>query len=511
MKKIFKITFLGIAIGLGMTACNTSLDLAPISSISDANYWKTADQFDAFISGVHSRLRSHNANIQALGEMRSDIFGTEANSASTFTGEATQGLERMWQHTLDLDNSGVSNFGGFYTNIVQLNLLISKLNTTNIVSTTNKNYYLGIAYGMRAYYYFHLYRTWGSVVIQTEPVLSIDIANLAKEASPESAVMDLIKSDIDKSIASFGSDYSFRNNKGYWSKAASLMLKAEVSLWNSQRGGGVADATTALNALNEIRTNIPNLTLLPSFSNVFASNNKGNNEIIFAIRYVLNEASMGFVSSSFVPQTGLISNFYDLNGSRQFNVNVDNWSGLLRAPVRIATFKKFDEADTRRLSSIQPAFEKRSTGFELVGCFTNKFQGEQNAGSRVYTNDYPIYRFADLLLLTAEAKILLGQDPSTEINQVRARAYGANYVASKYGFPNQARDKDPKNAILDERLFEFIFEGKRWYDLRRFGNSYVFANTTLSTNEAYKVLWPIDRNSLTNNRSLVQTTGYPSF
>jgi hypothetical protein len=48
---------------------------------------------------------------------------------------------------------------------------------------------------------------------------------------------------------------------------------------------------------------------------------------------------MGFVSSSFVPQTGLISNFYDLNGSRQFNVNVDNWSGLLRAPVRIATFK----------------------------------------------------------------------------------------------------------------------------------------------------------------------------
>jgi hypothetical protein len=147
----------------------------------------------------------------------------------------------------------------------------------------------------------------------------------------------------------------------------------------------------------------------------------------------------------------------------------------------------------------------------LVGCFTNKFQGEQNAGSRVYTNDYPIYRFADLLLLTAEAKILLGQDPSTEINQVRARAFGANYVASKYGFPNQARDKDPKNAILDERLFEFIFEGKRWYDLRRFGNSYVFANTTLSSNEAYKVLWPIDRNSLTNNRSLVQTTGYPSF
>ncbi len=511
MKKIIKKIYLSIGIGLLLTSCNTSLDLAPISSISDANYWKTSDQFDAFVSGIHNRFRSHNSAFQALGEMRSDIFGTEGNSASTFTGEATQGVERMWLQNLDLDNPGISNFGGFYSNIGQINLLIDKLKSTTVVTETNKNYYLGIAYGMRAYYYFHLLRSWGGVVIQTEPVTSIDISNLAKAANTEEEVMALIKSDIVKSLSSFGSDYSFRNSKGYWSKAATLMLNAEVSLWNSYRGGGSTDATTALNSLEEIKKNIPSLTLLPSFSNVFASNSKGNNEIIFSIRYVLNEASMSFLSNSFVPQTGLIANFFDLNGSRQFSVTTDNWGGLLRAPIRIATYNKFDDADIRKLASIQPAFAKKGTAFELVGAFINKFQGEQNAGARAYTNDYPIYRYADLLLLMAEAKIILGQSPATEINLVRARAYGAKYDEKKYGFPNQVKDTSPINALLNERLYEFIFEGKRWYDLRRVGKTFIYENTTVKPSEEYKLLWPIDRNSLTNNRLLVQTPGYPNF
>ena len=131
--------------------------------------------------------------------------------------------------------------------------------------------------------------------------------------------------------------------------------------------------------------------------------------------------------------------------------------------------------------------------------------------TRQYTNDFPIYRYADLLLLLAEAKIALGENPATEINFVRQRAFGANYVATVHGYPNQPIDAKPKDAILQERLFEFIFEGKRWYDLRRMGDAFVFANTTILPSEAYKLLWPIDRNSLTNNRSLEQNPGYPKF
>lgn len=514
MKKYISV-FL-IAIGLLLhQACTDDLNLAPISSISDANYWLTPDQFDAFVVGVHARFRTHVATFHTLGEMRSDIYGTEPGNTGTFTGEATQGVERLWLQNLDLDNPGSSNYGGFYSNIGQLNLLISKVKESQILTPANKNYYLGIAYGMRAYYYFHLIRTWGNVIIQTDPVASFDISNLAKAASPASEVFNLIKSDIELSLTSYGSDYSFRNTKSFWSKAASLMLKAEVFLWNAHRGGGTADATIAKTALAEIQTNITALALLPAYANVFST--KGNNEIIFAVRHVLNEAAMGFIASSFVPQSGLIANFYDSIGNRKFNVTTDNWGGLLRAPVKSATFRRFDPLDTRRNGSITAAYSldisKRPTAdtFKMAGCFVSKFQGEQNAGARSYTNDYPIYRYADLLLLMAEAKILLGENPATEINLVRARAYGSKYVAATHGFPNQSIDANAKEALLKERLLEFIFEGKRWYDLRRFGDSFVFANTTVLASEAYKLFWPVDRNTLTNNRLLTQTPGYPVF
>src|SRR5699024_3756614 len=302
-----------LAIALGMifimSSCSNKLDLAPESSISNNSYWKTPDQFKSFVAGLHISFRGHTLVFEFLGELRTQVFGTEPGSGSTFTGEAPQGVEHLWNNTLDANNPGVSNFGGFYTDINQINLLISKLNSTDVVSAKDKSYYLGIAYGLRAFYYFQMYKSWGSVIIQTEPTESIDISNLPKEASSKEDVMKLIKNDIDQSEQNFGSNYSFKNNKGYWSKSATNMLKAHVYLWTAHRGGGTADATTALNALNDIQSNVSSLQLLPNYSDVFAADNGGNNEIIFAVHNELNESQLPF-AGTFEPQTGLIANFY---------------------------------------------------------------------------------------------------------------------------------------------------------------------------------------------------------
>ena len=505
-----KINLLSIAIGMLIliSSCSKQLDLAPISSVGEGNFWKTPEQVDAFVNGIHTRFRTHVQRFLFLGELRADIQGTDPGTSSSFTGESTAGNERMWTNTLSLDAAGVSDFGGFYSNINQLNLLISKLNTTNITTAANKGYYLGIAHGLRAYYYFQMHMAWGKVIIQTEPTASIDISNLAKAASPEADVLKLIKDDIEKSLTAFGTNYTYKNSKGFWSKNASLMLKGNVYLWTAQKGGGAADATTAKTALLDVQTNGA-LSLQSSFANVFATTTRGNSEVIFASRHLLNEATLPIVN--FVPQTGLIINFYDSIAKRKFDVVTDNWGGTYYFPMMMSTFRRFSDRDTRKWASIQPCYRLTGSTYTLAGVFGSKYKGEQSAGVRSYTNDFIIYRYADLLLLLAEAKVLLGESPATEINLVRARAYGASYSAVSDAFPNQAIDADPKEAILHERYCEFIMEGKRWLDLRRMGDNYVYKYTNIKSTEAYKLLWPIDRATLTNNKSLEQTPGYPAF
>jgi hypothetical protein len=513
MKNIFRNLIAALSLSaLIFSGCKNELDLTPVSSLSDASYWKTADQFDAFVNGVYTSFRTHTSSFQYLGELRSDIFGTDPGSTASFTGEATQGLERMWLQTLDTDNPGVSSFGGFYANINQINLLIQKLNTTSILPDTKKKNYLGMAYGLRAFYYFQLYRSWGKTIIQTEPTTAVDVANLAKAASSDADVMALIKTDIDLSNANFDTDYTFNtsNKKGFWSKSATQMLKAEVYLWTAHRTGGAADATTAKTALTAIQTNV-SLSLLPNFADVFSTTNKDNNEIIFAVKNKLNEAALGFISN-YVPQTGLIVNFYDSLANAKFDVINANYAGLLRAPTKISTYRKFNNLDSRKNITIQAAYSKNTAGsYVIAGAFLKKYPGEQNAGNRVYTNDFPIYRYADLLLLLAEAKVILGESPAAEINLVRARAYGTNYNAAALAYPNQAADANANEAILKERFFEFIGEGKRWYDLRRMGDSYVYEYTPVTAATSYKLLWPLDRSTLTNNRALTQNPGYPAF
>jgi starch-binding outer membrane protein, SusD/RagB family len=501
MKKIYLLLLVLTAVAL-MEGCESVLDLSPVSSVTDANYWKTPEQFETFMTGIHSRLRTHAFTLLILGEFRADIYGETSDGSVVY--------ERYHLNSLNSEYTGLTGFGGFYTNINQLNLLIAKTLTTNLLTQQKKNYYLGQAYGLRAFYYFHLLRSWGDAVIVKDPSLSFEIANLSKPASSASEVMAFIKEDIDNSVSYFADDYSSQSK--LWSKAATLMLKSEVYLWSARRmGGGTSDAATAKAALTDIQTKIPSLGLLPNFKDVFAYSKKGNAEIIFAIRNKLNEYEFfGGNYQQFLRRQVNITNYYDSIGNRKLNTTDDDiltTGGSHYVSVHKEIFRQFSDADSRKLVSIRGAYSLTGGKYVLVsGCWVNKYQGVFDLGLRVMMDDWPIYRYADLLLMLAEAKSLLGEDPTNEINLVRKRAYGANYQVAVHGYPNQPIDANINEALLKERLFEFICEGQRWYDLIRFGNNYVFKYTTAK--QDYQLLWPIDKTTLTNNRALVQNPGY---
>ena len=487
----------------------TSLDLEPTSSITDANYWKTPDHFTAFMNGIHARFRGHSYNFFLLGEARSDMF-----LDSPFGGEASQGMERFPYNTLNESNPGISNYAEFYTNINQLNLMIDKTANTSVVEEVDKNYFIGQLHGMRAYYYFHILRTWGPAIITTDPTFSLNVGELGKAASSQEDVMALIKEDIKTSVSSFADNYTIKGKKSLWSKAATLMLKGEVYLWSAkQMNGGVEDAKIAKQALEEIQKNVSNLALENKFSDTFAYENKGNNEIIFAVRNQIKENIFWneSYSYSFLPQGSYLMTYYDGETGKLFDTSKENRFGLIRLGISKEHYSRFDDLDMRKKQSLKAVYNKNeSTGdLELAAVFDYKYQGIQDAGdSRSLNDDYPIYRYADLLLYLAEAKVMLGESPKVELNKVRKRAYGSNYSEAKFGFPNQTVDSNLEEAILEERFKEFMMEGRRWYDLRRFGSKYVFKYTLAEEGNLKKLLWPIDKTTLTNNSKLKQTLGY---
>lgn len=533
MKKFLAYIMVGAA--LTITGCD-SLDLSPDSSITDNKYWTSDAQFAAFNVGLHTQFRERSYNYFLLGEPRADYFAGE----SAF-GSVTQGNERMWFNTLNVVNPVISNFANLYGLINQVNIMISKGEQNTTLPAATRNFYLGQAYGMRAYLYFHLLRSWGNVIIWTSYTegSSLDLSNLNKSASPASEVMQLIIDDIAASENAFGSDYSFKggNQRYFWSKGATMMLKAEAYMWRGrQMNGGNSDYATAKSALLDIQAS-GKFSLVSNFTDVFSFNNKNNNEIVFAVRNS-REDSFAMWNGNFGsmwPQQNILFGYYDETGKpiRELGDKV-KINGVIRYPINPEFYNKgFHDADTRKRGTIQAAYSKdAATGaVTYADAYPCKFLGVLLEGSanRSMYDDYPIYRYADCLLLLAQVKAFLGEDPAAEINAIRERAYGKEYFEANRATLAYPNDNDPElytnnasqkpdnagaiEAVLKERMREFMLEGKRWYDLRLAGDDYVTAHTAAAKE---RLLWPIDQGTLDKNKGdeetgkpgLVQTPGY---
>lgn len=510
IKKIYIYFLVVTCIAVLIRCDNFDLDIAPVSSTTDGSYWRSPQHWDAFSGGIHHRMRGNHSGftILFLGEWRADLWATGAGGNNVY--------EYISQNEMTEDRSGLSSYAGYYTTINQINLLIDNSLETDVISENERNFYLGQGYGLRAYYYYHLLRSWGDVIVNTEPSYGFDIAELERPQDPASAVMAQIKSDIDNSIKHFP-DYSFRKGKGHWSKAATLMLKADVYLWSSRHfGGGDADATTAKNALEDIQLNIPSLGLESNFRDVFNWQNKENDEIIFAIKFERDESMWN--RNSFAPDgTELVRDqhlYFDslTGGTFDYETHVFG-SGFSPYGIYNRIYNTFSNEDSRRYHTLQAVWVKENgeyvqrydANWKPAGTWLKKFEGGWIDGARYWVDDFPVYRYAELLLFLAEAKAILGEDPSNEINLVRERAFGANYQVGVHDFGNQEIDNDVFEALLRERKFEFIGEGRRWYDLRRFGTEYVVKYTSANAN---RLLWPIDLGTLTRNPALKQTPGY---
>lgn len=499
-----KHTYLLLIILVLFGSCENELEVIPPSSLTFAGFWDSEDGANAAHIGLYGAFRSKTSTYWGLGELRSDIWGGRTYATPS---------------SIDFIESNISstivpykNWAGLYSVIHKLNDFIHNVPNVSFSDETNKAHMMGEAYGMRAYIYFVLLKTWGDVPISIEPQLNINPANTSRARSSKIEVMAQIKSDIKSSLESFGSDGSFWNNsKIYWSKAATLTLKGEVFIWSGKiLGGGNPDYTEAKKALEAVAG--LDVKLENSYAGLWDLNNENNDEFIFTMSYEVDEATNFY--SAFTGRTREIKLTFDSNGNsmESFIANSSNVYG----PSERILLATDDELDLRRDATFIRLYEDDNggsgyfnyNGDKYVASILNKFLGSVADGSRISDSDVPLYRYADVILLLAEAKNNLGEDPSVEINQIRSRAYGDNYVEATHAYVNGSQLENT-NAILNERLKEFIGEGKRWYDLRRAGDEFVYQNVQYVTAEtSYLLELPITIDMMGRNPLLLQTTGY---
>jgi len=465
-------------------SCSKQLDVEPVSTITNASFWKTEDDANGALTGMYVKFRNLAVlNLFILGEARSEVM-----EWGTLSG--TLDYDRYYLNTLNATSAG-PNWQGIYANVNAANLIIKYVPNIQFNSEANKNYVLAQAYAMRAYLYFVLARTWGDVPLWSEPVEGYSAETTQKTKTPVADIFDFIKTDLEKSIELFP-NLSFPDGKNRWNKASAYALKADVYLWTGKRlNGGDADFNIAVSACEEVEK--ADVGLLENFPDIFKYNNKQNKEILMSVgfkelegaanNYFYNMYS-GINAGTLDPVTGEL---------------IGTTSGGVVWTVTELVRNQFSADDTRKDASFLELPNPTYYPPVIV-----KGRGVLISGVRYYTSDIIIYRFADVLLMKAEAKNALGQDPSTEMNKIRLRAYGPNYSAHEFV---DGSKEDNDEAILKERLLELVFEGKRWWDLVRFDKAFDLV-PSLAGKDSYMLLWPIPLETLSLEPNVTQNPGY---
>ena len=491
-----KINFILIILSIfSLTACEKAIEADPVSTITAEAFWKKQDDVTGGLRGMYLQLRGSSTTAGAtsdmffLGEGRSEVL-TSATAGTT-------GLDKYYNNTLNVTNPG-PNWMQFYSAINAANLIIKYVPTITFNSEDAKNSALAQAYTMRAFVYFVLARSWGGVPVRTEPLESYDPATIQIGRSSVEDVFKLIKEDLDKAIPLYPNN-TIEANRIAWCKPAANALKAEVYLWTGKvMNGGTADFTTALNACNEAQTSTAQL--LPKYSDIFSYTNKANAEVMMAVRFQLNDgASSNYWANMYVTA---LSNVPASTVTFVGALGVGN-TGNNIMQISKAVRDQFTTDDQRRAGTFFEIYDNANVYSTSI---TTKGAGVVNGGVRSFFTDVILYRYADVLLMKAEAKNALGMDPAVEINLVRQRAYGANY--SSHVFVNGTKSENDA-AILKERLFEFATEGKRWWDLVRFGQAFnLVPSLQGKQSQTHLLLFPVGQTIISLEPLVKETPGW---
>ncbi|GGZ25393.1 membrane protein [Echinicola pacifica] len=447
MKNSYKI--IALFLGLLVSGCDDALTIFPEDSLSTPTFFKTESDFVQAVNGAYVPLRTINNQAKHyLTEMHSDNTYYARNTAFG----ATEQQEDLADHSVPSDGGITANrwvtetYVEYYKIIARTNQILATVDEANFAEDSKANI-KGQALFLRAYSYFDLVQLFGSLPMHLVPVLSREDAAL-----PLSTVEELYAQIIlDSRQAVELLPVKSQQQAGRATSGAARTLLANVHI--------VREEWAAAETLLKEVVNSQEYRLMADYGDAFSGNseNKNNMESIFEVQYKEGaEGLQGNFLYNFLPrpisaqEVGALtstSNPQPLNGE----------GNNIPTPDII---EAYEDGDLRKDHSIQYIGLSESFWNNGVYPIIKKYV-EPHALHQNHGMNWPIYRYAEVLLFLAESLNEQGKnvEATTYLTQVRARA-GLG-----------AATGDLEMAIFNERRVELAFENKRWFDLVRTGRA----------------------------------------
>lgn len=474
--KRFKILLLGCA--LGLSSCY-ELDLNPLSSASNENWYSSETEFEMSIKDFYR-----------------DDFWYLDNEDKTDNFMYRETTSEIIKGALNGQSGDVTTlWANQYKAIARANTILANLDKASKIGIPEAKIkqYEAEALFQRATCYARLVSYFGDVVFITETVSIDEAFKLGR--TPKAEIISQIYADYDKAIASLPAKYEGSNSQRA-TKGAAMALKARFAMY-------MGNWEVAQDAAKQCM-NLNIYSLHPSYANLFLSTTKNSVESIFllprSIEFkitlgnwtVMNEICRNAGGwGAFSPSWDLLASYTCTDG-----LPIDE-SPLFdprnpfknRDPRCTATIIEFE---TPHLGFI---YNPHPNAKEVKNLNTGKMQKNNDArvnaqfasfngllwkkgidetwlaNGKDVAPDKIIIRYADVLLMYAEAKIeqnKIDQSVLDAINQVRARAYGVAYTETdKYPAVTTTDQRQLRTILRTERRVEFAKEGLRYMDLVR--------------------------------------------
>ena len=491
-----------------MVSC-TDLNEKLYDKVSMDDYGKNESEISTIVGGAYATLRGYGSNTPEGNNVNSYptceyvFFTSECSSDEACI--PTRGTDwydggryqQLQYHTWDAENTGVLSLWRYnFTGVSKVNGIIYQVEKSELSADLKKKVEAELR-GLRAYYYYNLIDNFGNVPISTDFTTQVLPKN-----SPRAEVFNFIEKELKEVLPLLptGIQYGrFTQNVGY-TLLARLYLNAEVYT-------GKPRWQDCLDACDKVK----GYSLTPNYKANFAIKNETSPEIIFAIPYDHKQGTVG---------NYLASMTYHYNQKYAFDpAGVYQWcgNGICAQP---GLYSSFEANDVRRNSLLIGQQYNAATGVEVLmdngeplnytEDIQNFTKAAQNEGARLdkyewsatdsweRDNDWVLMRYAEVLMMQAEANYRLGymQNALTYINQIRKRAGLADLTSL---------DED---ALDNEWKHEFVFEGLRRTTNIRFGTFFKAWWNKPADADKHTGVFPIPKVEIEKNGNLVQNEGY---